>query len=63
MHVNLLHYNPTGPGLRGECYQPSTDEATLAFALRLAEMGIVTHTRRSRGPDIAAACGQLSQKS
>jgi 23S rRNA (adenine2503-C2)-methyltransferase len=59
MHVNLLRYNPTGTSLRGETYAPSSDDATEAFLLRLRERGLVAHFRRSRGPDIAAACGQL----
>jgi 23S rRNA (adenine2503-C2)-methyltransferase len=62
MHVNLLRYNPTGPGLRGETYTPSSDEATRAFLDRLRGTGIVAHVRRSRGPDIDAACGQLRQR-
>jgi 23S rRNA (adenine2503-C2)-methyltransferase len=61
MHVNLLRYNPTGLSLRGETYSPSTDEAAGAFLSRLRERGVVAHFRRSRGPDIAAACGQLRQ--
>jgi len=61
MHVNLLHYNPTGPGFRGEAYTPSSDEATKSFLARLRRNGIVAHVRRSRGPDIDAACGQLRQ--
>jgi len=63
MHVNLLRYNPTGISLRGEVYRPSTDEATEAFIGLLAARGVVAHIRRSRGPDIDAACGQLRHKS
>jgi 23S rRNA (adenine2503-C2)-methyltransferase len=59
MHVNLLRYNPTGLSLRGETYSPASDEATEAFLTRLRGQGVVAHFRRSRGPDIAAACGQL----
>jgi len=62
MHVNLLHYNPTGPGIRGEAYAPSSDGATVAFLARLRLHGIVAHVRRPRGPDIDAACGQLRQR-
>jgi 23S rRNA (adenine2503-C2)-methyltransferase len=61
MHVNLLRYNPTGLSLRGETYAPSSDQATGAFLLRLRDRGAVAHVRRSRGPDIDAACGQLRQ--
>ena len=59
MHVNLLRYNPTGLSLRGNTYAEASVEATEAFLSRLKEQGVVAHFRRSRGPDIAAACGQL----
>ncbi|MBL9135393.1 MAG: 23S rRNA (adenine(2503)-C(2))-methyltransferase RlmN [Verrucomicrobiales bacterium] len=62
MHVNLLRYNPTGMGLRGSAYQPSTDQAATHFAGVLKDRGVVAHFRRSRGPDIDAACGQLRQR-
>ncbi|HEY5228912.1 MAG TPA: 23S rRNA (adenine(2503)-C(2))-methyltransferase RlmN [Opitutaceae bacterium] len=61
MHVNLLNYNATGISLRGEAFVASTDLATDLFLSRLRERKVVTHVRRSRGPDIAAACGQLRQ--
>ncbi len=63
MHVNLLRYNPTGLSLRGETYSPSTEEATDTFLSVLRERGVVAHVRRSRGPDINAACGQLRRRS
>ncbi|MBX3749147.1 MAG: 23S rRNA (adenine(2503)-C(2))-methyltransferase RlmN [Opitutaceae bacterium] len=59
MHVNLLRYNPTGLSLRGITYQPASDETAAAFAAVLHAHKVVAHFRRSRGPDIAAACGQL----
>lgn len=59
MHVNLLRYNPTGLSLRGVAYEPSTDETAEAFAAVLRAHRLVAHFRRSRGPDIDAACGQL----
>lgn len=59
LHVNLLTYNPTGPSLRGIDYEPCPDEAAGAFHRELRTHGVVTHFRRSRGPDIDAACGQL----
>lgn len=62
MHVNLLTYNPTGISLRGIDYEPATPEGADAFLGVLRERGIVTHFRRSRGPDIDAACGQLRQR-
>jgi 23S rRNA (adenine2503-C2)-methyltransferase len=59
MHVNLLRYNPTGLSLRGIEYQASSDETAEAFANVLRARKVVAHFRRSRGPDIDAACGQL----
>ncbi len=59
MHVNLLRYNPTGVSLRGFTYAPSTDETAETFADVLRAHQVVAHFRRSRGPDIDAACGQL----
>ena len=62
MHVNLLRYNPTGLSLRGVAYQPSSDDTAEAFAHELRARKIVAHFRRSRGPDIDAACGQLRRR-
>ncbi len=62
MHVNLLRYNPTGPGLRGTHYAPSPEAAASAFAGILTGRGVVAHFRRSRGRDINAACGQLRRQ-
>jgi 23S rRNA (adenine2503-C2)-methyltransferase len=62
MHVNLLRYNVTGLGLRGQDYQPSPEEREATFAGVLKEHGVVAHFRRSRGPDIEAACGQLRRR-
>jgi 23S rRNA (adenine2503-C2)-methyltransferase len=62
MHVNLLRYNPTGLSLRGLAYEPTPDEAAEAFATELRTRGLVAHFRRSRGPDIDAACGQLRRR-
>ncbi|MDO8541890.1 MAG: 23S rRNA (adenine(2503)-C(2))-methyltransferase RlmN [Opitutaceae bacterium] len=59
MHVNLLRYNPTGLSLRGITYAPTTDDAAAAFAGELRARRVVAHFRRSRGPEIDAACGQL----
>lgn len=63
LHVNLLHYNPTGLSLRGVSYAPSSEETSEAFAAILTARGLVAHFRRSRGPDIDAACGQLRRRS
>ena len=62
MHVNLLRYNPTGLSLRGLAYERSTEEAGEAFAAELRSRGVVAHFRRSRGPEIDAACGQLRRR-
>ena len=62
MHVNLLRYNPTGLSLRGLSYEPTADETAEAFVAELRTRGVVAHFRRSRGPDIDAACGQLRRR-
>ncbi|MGV6827256.1 MAG: 23S rRNA (adenine(2503)-C(2))-methyltransferase RlmN [bacterium] len=53
--VNLIPFNPF-PGTR---YQTSTAEAVEKFREKLVKAGIVTTVRKTRGDDIAAACGQL----
>lgn len=62
MHINLLRYNPTGLSLRGVAYEPSSDETAEAFVAVLRARKLVAHFRRSRGPDIDAACGQLRRR-
>ena len=62
MHVNLLHFNPTGVSLSGRTFAASTPEAAGAFIAELRSRRVVTHFRRPRGRDIAAACGQLRQR-
>ncbi|HKV71771.1 MAG TPA: 23S rRNA (adenine(2503)-C(2))-methyltransferase RlmN [Gemmatimonadales bacterium] len=53
--VNLLPLHPGGaPGL-----SPSPRAHMLAFERRLKDRGVESVLRRSRGLDIAAACGQL----
>jgi 23S rRNA (adenine2503-C2)-methyltransferase len=53
---NLIPFNPfPGSGLIR-----STDENIRAFAQILADAGIVTTVRKTRGDDIEAACGQLA---
>ena len=53
---NLIPFNPfPGSGLRR-----SAPERIRAFSQRLQEAGIVTTTRKTRGDDIDAACGQLA---
>jgi len=54
--VNLIPFNPfSESGL-----QRSPPERIAAFAQVLRHGGIVTTVRRTRGDDIAAACGQLA---
>src|SRR5690606_32974101 len=54
--LNLIPFNPfPDAGLRR-----SPDERIRRFAQILADAGIVTTVRRTRGDDIDAACGQLA---
>jgi 23S rRNA (adenine2503-C2)-methyltransferase len=54
--LNLIPFNPfPGSGL-----QRSTPARVAAFAEVLREAGLVTTVRKTRGDDIAAACGQLA---
>lgn len=62
MHVNLLRYNPTGLSLRGHVYAAPEEAVAEAFVNELRGRGVVAHFRRSRGPDIDAACGQLRRR-
>ena len=53
--VNLIPFNPfpnTG-------YRSSSPEAIERFSLILQQAGLITTTRKTRGDDIDAACGQL----
>ena len=54
--VNLIPFNPF-PETR---YQRSSKEAIDRFRDVLVEAGLTTITRRTRGDDIDAACGQLA---
>ncbi|MCA3004670.1 MAG: 23S rRNA (adenine(2503)-C(2))-methyltransferase RlmN [Planctomycetaceae bacterium] len=54
-NVNLIRYNEVG-GVPFN--RPRTDDV-LNFQAILQRRGVNTHIRRSRGRDIAAACGQL----
>ncbi len=56
-HVNLIEYNATGGDYRG-----SPPDRARRFAEELQEAGLHPSFRRSRGADIAAACGQLAAK-
>ena len=54
--VNLIPFNPF-PGAEFQC---SPREAIRRFSDALNDAGIVTTTRKTRGDDIDAACGQLA---
>jgi len=54
--VNLIPFNP----FPGAGYARSSREVIRRFGERLNQAGIVTTTRRTRGDDIEAACGQLA---
>jgi len=53
--MNLIPYNP----VVGADYRRSTPEAIDAFRKELSRHGLLTITRKTRGEDIDAACGQL----
>jgi 23S rRNA (adenine2503-C2)-methyltransferase len=53
--VNLIPLHPGGAGH----FAASSAEATMRFAKILREAGVEVAIRKSRGLDIAAACGQL----
>lgn len=54
--VNLIPYNP----IDGATYHCSTDHAIDRFREVLLNAGLMTVTRRTRGDEINAACGQLA---
>lgn len=56
--INLIPFNP----FEGNEYRRSGARTIDAFQARLRDRGIVTTTRRTRGDDIDAACGQLAGK-
>jgi 23S rRNA (adenine2503-C2)-methyltransferase len=55
-HVNVIEYNPTDGG-----YRASPRRRREAFLRALAGAGLEASVRRSRGADVAAACGQLAR--
>lgn len=57
-HVNLIQLND----LEDSKLKPSTTEKAELFVRALASVGVEATIRNSRGADIDAACGQLSQK-
>jgi 23S rRNA (adenine2503-C2)-methyltransferase len=56
--VNLIPFNPF-PNSRYRCSSP---EAIARFSALLQDAGLITTTRKTRGEDIDAACGQLVGK-
>jgi 23S rRNA (adenine2503-C2)-methyltransferase len=55
--INLIPYNPVA----GAPYASPSDEDVERFRLLLIDAGYTALTRRRRGTDIRAACGQLRQ--
>jgi 23S rRNA (adenine2503-C2)-methyltransferase len=53
---NLIPFNP----FPGTLFRRSRGERVRRFADILMQAGIVTTTRKTRGDDIDAACGQLA---
>jgi 23S rRNA (adenine2503-C2)-methyltransferase len=56
--VNLIPFNP----FPGTDYRTSPPDRVEAFRQRLLRSGVMAMTRKTRGDDIAAACGQLVGK-
>ena len=56
--VNLIEYNT----IDGLDFEKSSQENTEGFIEFLEHRNIIVHLRRSKGKDIAAACGQLVNK-
>jgi 23S rRNA (adenine2503-C2)-methyltransferase len=56
-HVNVIEYNPADGG-----YRASPRARREAFLAALAGAGLEASVRRSRGADVAAACGQLARR-
>jgi len=54
--LNLIPFNP----FAGSGYERSPAESIRRFADALMNAGLVATTRKTRGDDIAAACGQLA---
>jgi 23S rRNA (adenine2503-C2)-methyltransferase len=54
--INLIPFNP----FPGTDYRRSSSAAILAFRDILNDHGVIATTRRTRGDDIDAACGQLA---
>ncbi len=61
-HVNVIAFNPIGPGLSGKVYERPTLEQLFHFVDRVRSHGVIAHGRRTKGDDVSAACGQLRQQ-
>jgi len=57
--INIIEYNPIDDGE----FQQTTEQRLGAFVEHLERNKLIVNVRRSRGKDIAAACGQLANKS
>jgi len=56
--INIIEYNPIDDG----GFQQTTEQRLSAFVAHLEKNKLIVNVRRSRGKDIAAACGQLANK-
>jgi 23S rRNA (adenine2503-C2)-methyltransferase len=56
--VNLIPFNP----FAGNEFSRSSAETIRRFQERLRKRGMIVTTRKTRGDDIDAACGQLAGK-
>ncbi len=56
--INLIPFNP----FPGTSYRTSSPERILTFQRHLQQAGFITTIRKTRGDDVAAACGQLVGK-
>lgn len=56
--VNLIPFNP----FTGSDFRRSSADTIRAFQQRVRKRGVIATTRRTRGDDIDAACGQLAGK-
>jgi len=54
--INIIEYNP----VNNSGFSPSAPEKVKAFTDYLEKRNLIVNIRRSRGKDIAAACGQLA---
>lgn len=56
--INIIEYNPIDEGI----YKNTTKTKEIAFIELLKSKNIIVNIRKSKGKDIAAACGQLAGK-